>query len=70
MVRDGLVTRSPDPADGRVSRIHLTERGRMLRDELVPMAIAVNAAKLGRLTAGEGRTLARLLGRLLDARAT
>jgi DNA-binding MarR family transcriptional regulator len=66
MVRDGLVTRAPDPDDGRVSRIHLTDRGRSLREELVPRAVAVNAANLGRLTAAERRTLRRLLGKLLD----
>ena len=42
MVRDGLVTRSPDPNDRRITRIHLTDRGRALRDELVPGAVAVN----------------------------
>ena len=30
MVRGSLVTRVPDPADGRVTRIHLKERGRAL----------------------------------------
>jgi DNA-binding MarR family transcriptional regulator len=64
MARDGLVTRVPDPDDGRLTRIHLTERGRSLRDELIPKAIAVNAATLGRLTPTEGRTLQRLLGKL------
>jgi len=64
MVRDGLVTRVADPHDGRVSRIHLTTRGRSLRDQLVPKAVAVNATNLGRLTASDGRTLRRLLGRL------
>ena len=64
MVRDGLVTRVPDHDDGRVSRIHLTDRGRSLRDELVPKAAAVNAANLGRLTPAEGRTLRRLLDKL------
>jgi DNA-binding MarR family transcriptional regulator len=64
MVRDGLVTRVPDPHDGRASRIHLTERGRSLRDQLVPKAVAVNATNLGRLTASQGRTLQRLLRRL------
>jgi DNA-binding MarR family transcriptional regulator len=68
MVRDGLVTRTPDPSDGRVSRIHLTDRGRALRDDLVPKAIAVNEANLARLTAAEGRTLHRLLRKLLDQR--
>ncbi len=66
MVRDSLVARVADPHDGRVSRIHLTDRGRSLRDELVPRAVAVNAANLERLTATEGRTLRRLLGKLLD----
>ena len=66
MVRDGLVARAPDLADGRLSRINLTDRGRSLRPELVPKAVAVNTANLGRLTAGEGRTLRRLLHKLLD----
>jgi DNA-binding MarR family transcriptional regulator len=66
MVRDGLVTRVPDAADGRISRIHLTERGRSLRDALIPKAMAVNATYLGRLTATERRALRRLLGKLLD----
>lgn len=66
MVRDGLVTRAPDPADGRLSRIYLTDRGRSLRNELVPKAVAVNAAYLGLLTPTERRTLRRLLAKLLD----
>jgi DNA-binding MarR family transcriptional regulator len=65
MVRDGLVTRDPDPDDGRVTRIRLTERGRSLRDELVPKAAALNARNLGRMTEREGRTLRRLLNKLL-----
>jgi MarR family transcriptional regulator for hemolysin len=64
MVRDGLVTRVPDPDDGRVSRILLTERGHALRSELVPRAVAVNAANLGRLTPSERRSLSRLLVKL------
>jgi DNA-binding MarR family transcriptional regulator len=66
MVRDGLVTRQPDPRDARLSRIHLTDRGRSLRDTLIPKAVAVNAANLRRLTAAEGRTLRRLLRKLLN----
>jgi DNA-binding MarR family transcriptional regulator len=65
MVRDGLVTRVPDPDDGRVTRIRLTDRGWSLRDELVPKATAVNARNLKRLTEREGRTLQRLLRKLL-----
>jgi len=65
MVRDGLVIRMPDSDDGRLSRIHLTERGSSLRDELVPLAMSVNDAILQRLTANEGRTLRRLLTKVL-----
>ena len=65
MVRDGLVTRSSDPRDARLSRIHLTERGRRLRDDLVPHAIAVNEAVLGRLSLREGNTLRRLLAKVI-----
>jgi DNA-binding MarR family transcriptional regulator len=65
MVRDGLVTRQPDPRDARASRIHLTDRGRSLRDELVPKAVAVNTATQRRLTAGEAKTLRRLLAKLV-----
>ena len=66
MVRDGLVTRIADPGDRRVSRIHLTDHGRSLRDQLVPKAVMVNAATLGRLSTSEGRTLRRLLVKLLE----
>ena len=69
MVRDGLVTRVPDPADGRVTRIHLTKRGRALRDGLVERAVAVNDANLARLSPAEGQTLRRLLAKLLVERA-
>jgi DNA-binding MarR family transcriptional regulator len=65
MVRDGFVTRAPDPEDGRVSRIHLTQRGSSLRDELIPLSIALNVETLQRLTPDEGRTLRALLTKLL-----
>jgi DNA-binding MarR family transcriptional regulator len=65
MVRDGLVTRAPDPDDGRLSRIYLTDRARSLRDELIPLAVAVNGEILNGLNASEARTLRRLLSKLL-----
>jgi DNA-binding MarR family transcriptional regulator len=67
MVRDGLVTRAPDPDDGRLSRIYLTERARSLSDELLPLAAAVNEEILQRLTASEARALRRLLTKLLTS---
>jgi DNA-binding MarR family transcriptional regulator len=66
MVRDGLVMRKRDARDARVSRIFLTDRGRAFRDELVPIAVAVNDATLNRLTPSEGRTLRRLLAKLVS----
>ena len=68
MARDGLVTREPDPADRRITRIYLTDRGRALRDVLVPRAVAVNEANLARLTKSEGQALHRLLAKLLEPR--
>jgi DNA-binding MarR family transcriptional regulator len=46
-------------------RIYLAERARSLRDELVPLAAAVNEEILNGLTATEARTLRRLLTKLL-----
>jgi DNA-binding MarR family transcriptional regulator len=65
MVRDGIVTREADPRDARLARIHLTERGLRLRDELVPAAIAVNEAFAQRLTEGEAAILRGTLRKLL-----
>ena len=67
MVRDGLVTRAPDPDVGRASRISLTERGAALRDALVPRAVAVNEATLSRLSRAERTTFMELLRKLVDA---
>jgi DNA-binding MarR family transcriptional regulator len=68
LVRDGFVSRRSDPQDARVSRIYLTDRGWALRDDLIPKAIAVNAATLSRLTAREGKELGRLLAKLVGQR--
>jgi MarR family transcriptional regulator for hemolysin len=65
LVRDGLVTRSPDPVDGRASRIQLTERGLALRDELIPEAVAVNRAAIEPMTQAELTTVMRVLQRLV-----
>lgn len=66
MVRDGLVERRADGADARVSRVHLTERGRSLRDDLVAKAVGVNDQTLSRFSASERRTLVQLLQKLIS----
>lgn len=40
--KEGLVTRTADPADRRSLRITLTERGRVLTEDLVPLALRFN----------------------------
>ena len=69
MERDGLVVRTPDPTDGRASRITLTERGWALRDALVPLAAGVNATATETLTDDEVEILKRLLAKLVAAEA-
>jgi len=69
MERDGLVTRAPDPNDRRASRISLTDRGRDLRDTLVPLANGVNRAATASLTDEESATLRRLLAKLIAVEA-
>lgn len=67
LVADGLVTRSPDPADKRGSLVTLTDRGRDLFEVVVPAHLANQVRLLGSLTAGEQATLAGLLRKLLVA---
>lgn len=67
MVRDGLVTRVPDPLDRRVSRVKLTPHGAGLRDDLVVRAAGVNAAMTAELTDDEVSLLKRALRTIIDA---
>ena len=61
MERDGLVRRLPDGGDRRRRRVVLTERGRLLRDELVPAALEVNAVATHGLSADDKQRLVSLL---------
>jgi DNA-binding MarR family transcriptional regulator len=67
LVADGLVVRSPDPADKRGSLVTLTGRGRELFEAVVPAHLANQVRLLGSLTAKEQATLAGLLRKLLVA---
>jgi len=67
LVADGLVTRSPDPADKRGSLVTLTDRGRDLFEAVVPAHLANQVRLLGSLTPDEQATLAGLLRKLLVA---
>jgi DNA-binding MarR family transcriptional regulator len=67
MVRDGLVTRRPDPSDRRLSRIHLTSKAIGLRDQLFAEATAVNAAAAAVLSPDELERLKAYLRRVTVA---
>lgn len=73
MERDGLITRRPDPQDGRRSLIELTEHARSLEPLLVAAAREVNEFALDGLGIEDGRRLLAVLARVvdnLDAHAT
>ncbi len=61
MERDGLVRRAPHADDRRKINIHLTDKGRDLREKLLPAAHAVIGAASAGLTAREKTMLIALL---------
>jgi DNA-binding MarR family transcriptional regulator len=65
--RDGVVVRRPDPADRRLSRVYLTEKGRELIIELLPAHSELISILLSGLDAADRRELRRLLGKLRDS---
>ncbi len=67
MEQRGLVTRRNDPEDGRRVRVFLTDDGRKLSAELVPLARHHEAALLKLLDTTEGAQLKPALKSLLAA---
>jgi DNA-binding MarR family transcriptional regulator len=57
----GLIGRAPNAADGRSHHLTLTVTGRELYDQIVPMALSVEAALL---TSEEALALAAMLAKL------
>ncbi len=62
--RGGLIDRTPNPADGRSLQVALSARGKRVVDALVGPHLEAERALLGALSAGEQRTLTRLLRKL------
>ncbi|MEV0436744.1 MarR family transcriptional regulator [Nocardia sp. NPDC050413] len=60
MERDGLVERTPDPADGRRALIHLTDRSRRLRPALEAAAREVNTLATAEFSDAQREELLRL----------
>ena len=58
------VQRDGDEADGRVTRLSLTPKGRAIYDEIVPLALHLEAVFLAALSPAERETLDRLMDKL------
>ncbi len=65
MERDGLISRSPDPADRRSSRIVLTEAARARMPDAVDTLLRGNQEALNGFTNEETQQLVALLTRLI-----
>lgn len=63
--KSGLVIRTPHPTDKRQTLVGLTEHGRSLEKDLVPIGDAVNAAALNGFSAEEAAQLRALLLRVI-----
>ncbi len=64
MVRRGFVTRRIDRADRRRRLVHLTAKGRALKEKLLPLAYEANLVAARTLDASEIDTLRTLLSRI------
>ena len=67
LVKLGIVTREPDPADARGQLVQLTSRGLQLFDDIAPVHLANEDRLLSALGPADRRHLAGLLRRLLAA---
>jgi MarR family transcriptional regulator, transcriptional regulator for hemolysin len=65
MERDGLVQRTPDPADGRSSRVSMTEAAEARLPSAVAALLQGNREALGGFTDEEAAQLVALLTRLI-----
>jgi DNA-binding MarR family transcriptional regulator len=63
--QEGLVSRAPDPHDGRGLLVRLTRRGRNVIDRAAPAHLANERTLIEALSPEEQATLARLLRKLL-----
>ncbi|HEY2033167.1 MAG TPA: MarR family winged helix-turn-helix transcriptional regulator [Rhizomicrobium sp.] len=60
------VKRDGDDADGRITRLSLTTKGRVIYDEVVPLALHLEEIFLAALTPAERKTLNALMDKLTD----
>jgi DNA-binding MarR family transcriptional regulator len=67
MERDGLIARTPDPADGRSALIALTRLGRQRANEALGAGKEVNGIALSALSAAEREQWFGLMRRVIGA---
>jgi DNA-binding MarR family transcriptional regulator len=58
------VTRRADPGDGRITRLALSANGQAIYDEIVPLALELEAQLMATLTAEERANLERIMAKL------
>ncbi len=66
MEDSGFVHRQPDPDDQRVSRVYLTDHGRVVRQRVADMWQTLENEAFGNLTFEEQETLRELMARVRD----
>jgi DNA-binding MarR family transcriptional regulator len=64
LMRRKRVQKQTDTADGRVTRLSLSARGRAIYDEIVPLALALEEQFLAALAPRERAALDRLIAKL------
>ncbi|THA47091.1 MarR family winged helix-turn-helix transcriptional regulator [Streptomyces sp. A1136] len=65
MERDGLITRTPDPADARRALVHLTDKARTIQTDVQAIRSGIDAEALTGFTHEEHNQLTHLLDRLV-----
>ena len=61
----GRLSRKPDAQDGRIKRLALNTRGQAIYDQIVPLALELEARLVAMLGVEERRTLDRLIAKLM-----
>lgn len=64
LTRQGRLSNSPDPADGRRKILNLTAKGRAVFNSVFPSAVEQERAMLAGLSSAEKRTVSRILDKL------
>jgi DNA-binding MarR family transcriptional regulator len=64
LLRTKRIARAGDDKDGRVTRLSLTRQGTAIYDEIVPLALHLEAVFLAALTPAERATLSNLMDKL------